>query len=78
MNGVPFVGNGRGFAMENCPGYLTVASEQEHIETLNRLMSDHDFYSRTATSYRDYVAKTYTYEAFNNNLNKILTDRGIE
>jgi len=78
-HGVPFVGTGllTGGSLVACRNYLHTIDISEFCATMNRLLVDETFYTETANAYRDYVAATYTYEAFNNNLNTILESRGL-
>lgn len=77
MYGVPFIGCGKNGVMANCPGYLYTNNEKDTNDLLDRLYSDEEFYIKTADAYRDYVSNNYTFEAFNNNLNRLLGDRGL-
>lgn len=77
MHGVPFVSSGVVGALADCPDYLHAPSEKEACYIFDRLMTDHDFYVRIAKSYRKYTDETYTYAAFNYNINKLLSDNGL-
>lgn len=84
MHGLPFIACGETGALCDCPGYLHVPSEgytttgeESACSILDRLYADRDFYNETGDAYRQYVKENYTYEAFNNNLNRFLSDRGL-
>ena len=84
MHGIPFVASGNTGALCDCPNYLYVSSdpytnnkELEACDTLEKLLTDRELYTKIGNSYRDYVRDNYTYEAFNRNLNKILSDRAL-
>lgn len=77
MYGVPFVGNMKMGAFTELDEYLFTNSEDEQLVVFNRLMTDKDFYTDIATKYRDYVDRTYSINAFNNNFNRIIRERNI-
>lgn len=58
-----------------------LASEQsldhKYFELMDKLYYDRDFYTKTGSSYRDFVEKFYTYDAFTNRLFDIFAERGM-
>lgn len=77
MHGIPFVAIGDTGALLDCPEYLLVGTEEAALPILDRLISDRGYYDKVGNSYREYVRETYTYQAFNENINNIITSRGI-
>lgn len=77
MFGVPFVGNQIFGAFSEMEGYIYTNTEDEQLAVFDRLMSDRDYYTSVANTYRNYIDQTYTFDAFNRNLNKILSDRNL-
>ena len=83
MHGLPFVGiplphwTFRAGSMVSCPGFLWTESVEEMNATLSRLLTDRDFYTETALKYHDYAMETYSFDAFNNNLNQLLKSHGV-
>lgn len=85
LHGIPFVGSGKTGALCDCPVYLhaniegPTGNEEDlgGVDILDKLLNDRDYYTEIGNAYRDYVEEHYTYAAFNRNLNKILTDRGL-
>ncbi len=77
MHGVPFIAAGETGALCDCPGYLHIGSEERCLPILDNLFNNREFYDKTGNAYRDYVNETYTYSAFNNNVNKLLKDKGV-
>jgi hypothetical protein len=77
MHGVPFLASGPTGALVDCSEYLHAPSELDALPIFERLLTDRDYYNHIGGSYRNYVRDNYTYEAFNRNLNKIISDKGV-
>ena len=78
MHGVPFIGTSEiDGALVDCPDYLVAKGSDELVNILDSLYSDHEFYSKIAQSYHDYVMDLYSFDAFNKRLNNILKDKAI-
>lgn len=82
MYGVPFVQAGGSQhkisgALGACPEYLSVSSDKEACILLDRLIADHDFYTKIAKGYNSYAVNTYSHTAFNQHLNNMLKAKGI-
>jgi len=83
MHGVPFVQSGgspqicQHGALAGCPDYLSTPTDEEGCALLDRLLVDHDFYTKIAKSYNTYAVNTYSYAAFNNSLNRFLVSRKV-
>lgn len=76
--GVPFIASGPATgALVDCDEYLFEHTEQAATHILQRLLTDRAYYDQVGNSYRNYVRDNYTYKAFNNNLNKIISDKGV-
>ncbi len=78
MHGIPFVGSGKELgALCDTPEYQSAETEDAACVILDKLLTDRDFYTMIGNAYRGYVTEHYTYEAFNKNLMKLLSDRNL-
>jgi hypothetical protein len=77
MHGVPFIGTANIGALGDCSEYLYTAAETDACDLLEKLLTDSEFYEKTAKDYYNYAVKTYSYDSFNKNLCQILKSRNI-
>lgn len=77
MFGVPFIGSGPRGIFTECPEYLYTGSVQTAFDTLDRLFTDHAFYTKTALSYNRYAVEHYSHEVFCKCLHDILVERNM-
>lgn len=78
MYGIPFVGTMKNAgALTECPGYLFRTGEDAICGTLEQLLTDEGFYTKTALAYNKYAMDTYSYRAFTDNLKALLTTMGL-
>jgi len=77
MHGVPFVGNSANGAFSRYDKYVWTSDEDKHIEIMEKLYKDREYYDQTAENYKNYVKDNFTYAAFNRKVNSILKERGL-
>jgi hypothetical protein len=77
MYGIPYTNHKSDGALTLITEWIKTNSNEEALSAFDRLLIDKEYYELKSQAYQRYVDDTYTYKAFNANLNKILQQQGL-